>query len=284
MHHHDIGLALIHNPLIHSADVIFVHGLRGHRCRTWETKSGKFWLEWLGTLLPEARVWSYGYDAHTISGSQDVFHLYATQFLSEISSHLSHDKNNATIEKPIVFVAHSLGGILVKKAMILASSAKSGWNCIFRNTAGILFLGTPHRGSPLASAASSISKRIPGSSQLLPILQANSSTLAQIADRFNNLWGSRPLFSFRETTGTLGFMMIVPQENAATNCQNETVYDIPGCNHSEISKPDSVDGILFHLIHHAILSLLQPKSTSVYSSNVGLHNSEPVVKLPLESY
>jgi hypothetical protein len=60
-------------------------------------------------------------------------------------------------------VAHSLGGIVVKKvhimmlvplthlitvlqAMILASSTESAWNSIFQNTAGIVFLGTPYRG------------------------------------------------------------------------------------------------------------------------------------------
>ena len=166
--------------------------------------------------------------------------------------------------------------------MIVASSAESGWNCIFRNTAGIVFLGTPHRGSHLARAASSISKRIPGASDLLPILQANSSTLNKIAEQFNNRWGARPLFSFRETKGTIGFMVIcclislwclltnfsyqiVPPENAVTNCENETVYDIPHCNHPEISKPDSVNGILFRLILHSINSLIEPESTNVDS-------------------
>jgi hypothetical protein len=155
--------------------------------------------------------------------------------------------------------------------MIIASSAESGWNCIFRNTAGIVFLGTPHRGSHLASAASSISRRIPGSSQLLPILQANSSTLAQIAERFNNIWGTRPLFccliSLQFLLTNFNCQIIVLPENAVTNCQNETVYDIPHCNHSELSKPDSITGLLFPLIIRAILSLLHPKSSEVYSSN-----------------
>src|SRR6267154_1229707 len=88
---HDIGLVPIHKPLKHSADVIFVHGLEGHRSNTWQTKSGQFWLEWLGGFLPQARVWSYGYDAHAVSGSQDAFHVYATQFLEEMSSRLSVD-------------------------------------------------------------------------------------------------------------------------------------------------------------------------------------------------
>lgn len=89
LHDSDLGLALINNPRVHSADVIFVHGLMGHRSRTWETKSGEFWLQWLEGRLPQIRVWSYGYNAHTISGSQDFFHLYATHFLKEVSSQLS---------------------------------------------------------------------------------------------------------------------------------------------------------------------------------------------------
>ncbi len=82
-HHQDAGLALIHDPLTLSGDVIFVHGLEGHRSRTWENKSGEFWLGWLEYHLPQARVWSYGYDAH-ISGPQDVFHFYAAEFLDKI--------------------------------------------------------------------------------------------------------------------------------------------------------------------------------------------------------
>jgi hypothetical protein len=61
------------------------------------------------------------------------------------------------------------------------------------------------------------------------------------------------------------------------------VYDIPHCNHSELSKPESIHGFLFTRILYGIFSLLQPESADVHSSNVGLHNSESLVKsaLPL---
>ncbi|SRR6266403_2186154 len=169
--------------------------------------------------------------------------------------------------------------------MVLASSAESRWNSIFHNTAGIVFLATPHRGSHLANTASRVFGHIPGLSRLLPFLEANSSCLAEVAERFNNLWGTRPLFSFRETMKTYGLMVIcrsisllcfltdfdcqvVPQENAVTHCQGETVYDIDR-DHIDISKPESVDDQLFRQIISAIfVLLLRHKSSYVRSSNV----------------
>ncbi len=54
-------------------------------------------------------------------------------------------------EKPIAFVAHSLGGILVK--MILRKSCDAGdedWQRVSRSTRLVIFLSTPHTGAGVA--------------------------------------------------------------------------------------------------------------------------------------
>ena len=95
----------------------------------------------------------------------------------------------------------------VAQAMIHASSPSSQWSSIFQNTAGIVFLGTPHRGSSSTKGSWFLgrSSLFHPTASLLRVLRANSSLLARIADQFNNIWGSRPIFTFRETKGMVGF-------------------------------------------------------------------------------
>jgi hypothetical protein len=95
--------------------------------------------------------------------------------------------------------------VALAQAMIVAfaSIIGSDHNNIFQNTAGIVFLGTPHRGSSLANRAGLlfrlIRRRRPP--PLLDLLSAKSSLLNQIAGRFNSIWGLRRIFSFREPRG-----------------------------------------------------------------------------------
>ncbi len=101
--------------------------------------------------------------------------------------------------------------ITVAQAMIFASKPGSRWNSIFRNTAGIVFLGTPHRGSSSASGPwfTIRSFLLPCQTPLLRLLHKNSPSLALMATQFNNIWespdrfngirGSQSIFSFCET-------------------------------------------------------------------------------------
>ena len=56
-------------------------------------------------------------------------------------------------QRPIVFVAHSLGGLVVKQALIEAKKQTHDPDLrdIYDSTHAVIFFGTPHRGSRLAS-------------------------------------------------------------------------------------------------------------------------------------
>jgi predicted alpha/beta hydrolase family esterase len=257
----DTGFSVVHKPQSPSADVIFIHGLNGHRSRTWTNSSREFWLPWLGKHLPDARVSTYGYNANIIFSSRDPLDLRASEFLEDL---LRCRLDNGVAEKPIVFVAHGLGGILVKQAMILASSTGSTWHGIFRNTAGIVFLGTPHRGSSSANEAAACFHLIPfvHTPPLIRLLCKDSPLLVQIAEQFGDIWGPRRIFSFCETEPTVGLKMVVPRKEAITYLRGEQIYDIQDCSHTEITKPESVESDLFTKFLFAIMSLLRYNSST----------------------
>ena len=80
----ELGFGFIQEPQSPTADLIFIHGLNGHRSTTWTNSSGELWLRWFSNRLPDVRMWTYGYNADVNSGSRDALDLHATKFLKEI--------------------------------------------------------------------------------------------------------------------------------------------------------------------------------------------------------
>jgi hypothetical protein len=61
--------------------------------------------------------------------------------------------------RPLFFVCHSLGGLVVKQTLRSAIElGESGWRGIVENTRGIVFLATPHTGAQLADYLRALSK------------------------------------------------------------------------------------------------------------------------------
>jgi hypothetical protein len=77
-----LGFERVHGPQPPTADLIFIHGLDGHRKNTWKSKD-TVWLEWLKDHFPDASVSTYGYDAKIFSTPK----LDPNLFLSELSEH-----------------------------------------------------------------------------------------------------------------------------------------------------------------------------------------------------
>lgn len=101
-----------------TTSIVAVHGLGGHWKSTWTGASDKLWLrDFLPNQLSEAgikcRTMSFGYDSRTIftKAVTDVDDT-AAMLLDRIDGERYSAEEEA---RPLILVAHSLGGIVVKK-------------------------------------------------------------------------------------------------------------------------------------------------------------------------
>ena len=83
---------------------------------------------------------------------QNTILKHAENFLLDLAG-MRDEEDGVDPDRPIIFVGHSLGGLVIKQALITARehehtlSEDDEYAKILRNTVGIVFLGTPHRGS-----------------------------------------------------------------------------------------------------------------------------------------
>ncbi|MGH3757676.1 hypothetical protein [Actinophytocola sp.] len=138
-----------------SLDVVSTHGLGGDDVSTWTQKgSSESWLEWLGQDIPTIGVWALRYPAGL------------TKWTTAGAGMALPERANSLIEmllyygigsRPLVFLCHSLGGLVVKQILRQSSEmAKPDWKVISESTLGVVFLATPHSGSSLASIAKAV--------------------------------------------------------------------------------------------------------------------------------
>ena len=120
-------LLFMYNVFEHSkadtSSLVAVHGLGGHWEDTWKADNGRLWLrDFLPLQLHErnitARIMSYGYNA-TTAFSKSVADITdeAVMLLSALKSERTSDSER---NRPIIFIAHSLGGIIVKKVELFS--------------------------------------------------------------------------------------------------------------------------------------------------------------------
>ncbi|ROV90962.1 hypothetical protein VSDG_07735 [Cytospora chrysosperma] len=185
------GVHVLHDRRDAAIDICFIHGLTGNRESTW-TAQGQT-APWPKTLLPPkletARILTYGYDADimrkSVAGANRLID-HATNLLTDLTT----DRlcSNAST-RPLIFIAHSLGGLVCKEAILLSrNNPEAHLRGLFEFVKGIIFMGTPHKGSWMSDWA-----RIPATAlgfvksnnkSLLTILQTNDQFLESIQVRF----------------------------------------------------------------------------------------------------
>ncbi|RDW70414.1 hypothetical protein BP5796_08811 [Coleophoma crateriformis] len=230
-------------------DVVALHGLNGHYQRTWTAKtSDGTKVNWLKDLLPaqipNARVLSFGYDSavqfsKSVSGISD----FAEQLLNEL---LAQRETVEEKQRPLIFVCHSLGGLVFKQALIRAHE-RGRYSDLLAYIHGVAFFGTPHRGSAVASwgnifanIAKTASLGTSTNAMLTRDLKERSGVLSQISTSFVERGGKLDIFSFYETDKFPGMSCrIVEKDSAVLGWTNETTIPISG-DHTSICRFSSV--------------------------------------------
>ncbi|KAI5460176.1 hypothetical protein BGZ63DRAFT_512083, partial [Mariannaea sp. PMI_226] len=215
-----IGLKVLHDCPDATVDICFIHGLTGDRESDW-TAEGQS-MPWPQTLLPskveDARILSYGYRITLTETHGPSFQYHSMNLLVSLADDRS--ACDATY-RPLIFVAHGAGGLLIKQALRLNDSGR-----IFEYIKGIMFLGTPHRGFWVADWAklpAAVLGLVTGTSMsLLQMLQVPSEELVFNQDQFLRFVKKRrhegcgvKIASFCEGLRLHGGEMIVSQDAAS---------------------------------------------------------------------
>ncbi|CAM1510967.1 Fc.00g084800.m01.CDS01 [Cosmosporella sp. VM-42] len=155
--HHEYILKEMYVPPVASdkssehglVDLVFVHGLGGNLRGTWKQEgTHEPWFskpEFLGRLKGQVRALSFGYNANRfgdIANTRIIHH--ANDLLRNLVLKRLDDPH-----RPLIFIAHSLGGLIVKRAILLCAT-NDDWSAIKGSTKSIIFMGTPHMGSEKA--------------------------------------------------------------------------------------------------------------------------------------
>jgi hypothetical protein len=131
-------------------DIVFIHGLGGDAHETWQSKGGNGWLDWLSEDIAGLRLWTVSWNASATALNKK--HVLSISQTSDILLNLLQSAGVGN--RPLVFITHSLGGLLLKLLLRDAEILnRPEHQKISRATRSVFFIGTPHKGSFWASPA-----------------------------------------------------------------------------------------------------------------------------------
>ncbi|KAI1125800.1 hypothetical protein F5Y10DRAFT_294384 [Nemania abortiva] len=129
-------------------DIIAVHGLGSDVDWAWTWKDGDKQINWLQapnmlpTKVPKSRIIAYSYESK--------WHVDAPKTRLELcGEELIHSLDffyPSASDRPIIFIGHSLGGNVIVDALLYASR-EGQYQSLLNRVVGLVFLGTPFRGT-----------------------------------------------------------------------------------------------------------------------------------------
>ncbi|TVY32678.1 hypothetical protein LOCC1_G008328 [Lachnellula occidentalis] len=149
-------------------DIIAIHGFSPletpkHAEDTWTAASSqKMWLrDFLPHKVPKSRIFLSGYWTNSafLSGTAHI-----DDHAEDLFSRLMHKRKHCP-DRPIIFICHSLGALIVKRGLFICNGNHKFLLPIYKATYGLVLFATPHRDnkqSGTGDIVASIAKGIVG--------------------------------------------------------------------------------------------------------------------------
>ncbi|KAK7414261.1 hypothetical protein QQX98_006858 [Neonectria punicea] len=144
-------------------DIIAIHGLDTKSPDTWTWRDPKYprnpgvnWLshpDMLPHIAKSARIFTCDWPADLFQQSDSIQKTneeFARRLLDGIKRRPPATNDRGTEDRPIIFIASCLGGVILMKALVMADNE---YRCIRTATRGIVFLATPFRGTSFQDVA-----------------------------------------------------------------------------------------------------------------------------------
>ena len=134
--------------------------------------------------VPQLRSLIYGYDtklfkSHSFQDLDDI----ANSFIAS----LKEIRRASTSTKSLFFLAHSLGGIVLKRALILlARNSDAEEKKIFESIKGLVFFGVPHKGMEISHFLAMVAKQ-PNEDLINRALSPDSTLLPEFEKEFSRI-------------------------------------------------------------------------------------------------
>lgn len=188
-------------------DIVFVHGLGGHPVATWtHPDNDAFWPRWLAERYPAVNVYTAGYESSIftslLKGDGATLNDRASTLLDLLST-------RETAGRPVLFITHSLGGLLVKQVLRHSDAVMPPrYRAVGKDVVGVLFIATPHLGSDLAKILCGVMAAVTSNS--VKQLTHGHDTLIDLANWFGAWAGQRQLCvgSYYEVLKTKGALIV----------------------------------------------------------------------------
>ena len=209
----------------------------------------------------------YHYNAEVVSspgeGSADRILPFANSLVAELCA----DRQLVdALRRPIIFLCHGFGGLLVKRALAFSSTRRAQavehLRSVYMSTYAILFFGTPHNGvrkESLLLSYQGTSLERPGPSQFMLNLLRGSEMLQEITDQFAplmkrfavyNLWEQR-----KTNVGNVS-AYIVEEDSAAPTWDNAERCGI-SATHGEMIKFSDVHDHGYRVVLGALVRYIE---------------------------